>query len=151
MEDVPFAWGAAAKLKQTLLRTASELEGQISSRKSYSRHALTDWRGRYADEFEHEHMAITVNDAERIAAELRNCAEMLHELANLAREERQRRLVAREWKIEHDKWEAEQAKDNFIDDVGDVLGGDGEPQPPDLEEIIPQPMVATAPPCGTRG
>lgn len=47
-------------------------------------------------------MATTTGDARRIAAELRRCAEMLHQLANLARKEQGRREIAREWKRKHD-------------------------------------------------
>ena len=152
MEDVPFAWDAASKLKQELLRAAGKLEGQIPRRNSYARHALEDWRGRYAHEFEVEHMAYTTGDAQRIATALQNCAEMVHELANLARQEQDRREIARAWKRKHDAWEADQADDSVLDDLGDLLGGNDEPEPPDLPEIKPQTLVATSPPsCGERG
>jgi hypothetical protein len=149
-EDVPFAWDAASKLKRLFLRTADELEEQIPRRGSYGQHAKRDWRGRYANEFDN-HMSITTGDAGRIAAELRKCAQMLHELTQLAREEQQRREIARAWKVKHDAWEADQANDNVLDDLGDLLGGDDEPKPPDLPEIKPQPLVAEAPPTGERG
>jgi hypothetical protein len=34
----------------------------------------------------------------------------------------------------------------FIND----LDGNEEPEPPNVPEIIPQPFVATSPPCGSR-
>ena len=149
-EDVPFAWDAASKLKQAFLSTADELEEQIPRRSSYGQHAKHDWRGTYAKEFD-GHMRVTTGDAGRIAAELRNCAQMLGELAQLAREEQDRREIARAWKVKHDAWEADQANDNLLDDVGDFLGGDDEPKPPDMPEIKPHPLVAEAPPTGERG
>src|SRR4051812_8636419 len=142
--DVDFAWEAASRLKQSFLRAASELEAQIPRRNAYAGHALRDWRGRYADEFESEHMAVTARDAHRIAAECRRCAAMLEELARLAREEQQRRELARAWKTEHDAWEREQASHHglggLLDDIGDAVFGDGEPRPPDLPEIKPHPQ-----------
>jgi hypothetical protein len=153
--DVDFAWEAASRLKQSFLRAASELEAQIPRRNAYAGHALRDWRGRYADEFESEHMAVTARDAHRIAAECRRCAAMLEELARLAREEQQRRELARAWKTEHDAWEREQASHHglggLLDDIGDAVFGDGEPRPPDLPEIKPHPHIAHAPGISARG
>ena len=150
-EDVPFAWGAAAKLRQEFLRAAEELEGQVPSRNSYAQHALQDWRGRYAQEFEGEHMAITTGDARRIAAELRKCAQMLHELANLARKEQERRDVARAWQVKHDAWEREQSNDGFGENLWDSIAGDDEPKPPEVPEIKPEALVAASPPVKDRG
>ena len=77
---------------------------------------------------------------------------MLSQLANLARKEQDRRDVAMVWQREHEAWEREHVDDDFIDDLGDVLGGSDEPKPPDLPEIKPEPLVAEAPPrCGDRG
>jgi hypothetical protein len=149
-EDVPFAWDAASKLKHAFLRTADELEEQIPRRSSYGQHAKHDWHGRYAKEFD-GHMSVTTGDAGRIAAELRNCAQMLGELAQLAREEQDRREIARAWKVKHDAWQADQADDNLLDDIGDMLGDDDEPKPPEQPEIKPHPLVADAPPTGERG
>jgi hypothetical protein len=151
MEDVPFAWEAASTLRRSFLRAASELEQQIPRRTSYAALALRDWRGRYADEFEGQHMAVTRGDAHRIAAECRRCAAMLDQLAQQAREEQQRRELARAWKLEHDAWEREQADRDVVEKIGDLLGGDDEPKPPDLPEITPHPLVADAPAVGARG
>jgi hypothetical protein len=150
-EDVRFAWDAAARLKQSFLRAARELEDQIPRRDGYAEHALRQWRGRYADEFESEHMAVTARDAHRIAEECRRCAAMLEELAQQAREEQQRRELARAWKVRHDAWEREQAHRDILDKLGDLLGGDDEPAPPDLPEIRPHPHIAHAPGIGARG
>jgi hypothetical protein len=149
-EDVPFAWDAASKLKHAFLRTAEALEEQIPRRSSYGHHAKHDWQGRYAKVFDGD-MSVTTGDAGRIAAELRHCAQMLGELAQLAREEQHRREIARAWKVKHDAWKADHADDDLIDDIGDLLGGDDEPKPPDLPEIKPHPRVAEAPPTRDRG
>jgi hypothetical protein len=153
--DVPFAWDAASRLKHSFLRAASELEDQIPRRNAYAAHAMRDWRGRYAKEFEGEHMAVTARDAHRIAAECRRCAAMLEQLAQLAREENERRALARAWEAEHKAWEREQASHHGISgaiaDVGDALLGDDEPKPPELPEIKPHPLVSDAPGVGARG
>jgi hypothetical protein len=153
--DVPFAWDAASRLKHSFLRAASELEDQIPRRNAYAAHVMRDWCGRYAEEFEGEHMAVTARDAHRIAAECRRCAAMLEQLAQLAREEQQRRELARAWEAEHEAWEREQASHHgiagAIADVRDGLLGDDEPKPPDLPEIRPHPLVSDAPRVGARG
>jgi hypothetical protein len=149
--DVDFAWDAASSLKHSFLRAASELEDQIPRRHAYATHAMRDWRGRYAKEFEGEHMAATTGDARRIAAECRRCAEMLEELAQLAREENHRRALARAWEAKHKAWDQEHAHRNLLEMAGDLIGGDGEPKPPDLPETKPHPRVANAPGISARG
>jgi transposase len=155
LQPVPFAWDEASKLKQELLQAADELEGQIGARRADGREALEEWRGAYAREFEHEHMATTTGDAQRIAAALRDCAELLHGLANLARKEEERRQALREWQTAHDAWEREQASHDGIlgavKDIGDFFTGDDEPKPPDLEPITPKPINVHAPSVGHRG
>jgi hypothetical protein len=124
---VPFAWHAAAALKQSFLRAASELEAQIGKRTSYAEHAKRDWRGRYAQEFESEHMAAMRGDAHKLAAACRTCATMLEELAERARQERERRDLALAWQHEHEAWEREQAHRSLWEKAGDLLVGDDEP------------------------
>lgn len=150
-EDVPFAWGEASSLKHSFIRAARELRQQSKRITKYGDDALEEWRGRYAKEFEGEHMAITTGDADKIADECERCAEMLSQLANLAREEDDRRKVARAWKAEHDKWEEDQKNRGFGGWLEDTITGDDEPKPPDLPEIKPQPLVAKSPPVEGRG
>jgi hypothetical protein len=154
-QKVPFAWHAASALKHSFLRAASELEDQIGERASYAEAAKRDWRGRYAEEFESEHMTAMRDDARKLAAECRRCAGMLEQLAQLAREEQQRRELARAWEAEHRAWEREQASRHgiggVIADFGDAVLGDGEPKPPDLPEVRPHPLVSDAPAIGARG
>ncbi|MEA2154781.1 MAG: hypothetical protein QOE11_921 [Solirubrobacteraceae bacterium] len=149
--DVPFAWDAASRLKHEFERAADELDRQLRTRRHAADHAEQDWHGRYSSVFEHFHMGCTINDGRGIAQELRRCAQMLEQLANLAREENDRRRLARAWKVKHDAWEQAQKHDNLFDDLVDVVGGDGEPKPPNVPELKPQPFVATGPPGGERG
>ena len=153
--DVPFAWHAAASLKRSFLAAANELEGQVGERASYAEDARRDWRGRYAQEFESEHMAAIRRDAHTLAAACRTCAEMLEQLADRARQEQDRREVLRAWAAEHEAWEHEKASRHgvlgAIADVGDALLGDDEPKPPDLPEITPHPLVPDKPAIGGRG
>jgi hypothetical protein len=150
-QKVPFAWHAASALKHSLLRAASELEAQIGERTSYAEDAKRDWRGRYAQEFESEHMAAMRGDAHKLAAACRSCATMLEELADRARQEQERRDLALAWQHEHDAWERHQAHRDAIEKLGDLLGGDDEPKPPDLPEIRPHPHVPDIPAIGARG
>jgi len=145
-EDVKFAWGEASTLRQELLRAAMELEQQAKARSILAADAKEDWHGRYVSVFERQHMRCTIDDGFAIASALRNCAEMLHELAQLAREENKRAL-ARAWKDEHDEWE--RTHDSGFLGLGD-LNGNEEPKMPDLPEIIPQPLVASFPSVGSR-
>jgi hypothetical protein len=149
-EDVKFAWEAASKLKHEFERTAHELSDQARARRKLADHAKDDWHGRYVSVFERQHMSCTLKDAAALSKEMLRCAQMLHELSNLAREEDDRRKLARAWKVEHDKWEREH--DGGIVGFFKDLDGNEEPKPPDLPEIKPQPMVADSPPSsGHRG
>jgi hypothetical protein len=146
-EDVKFAWGEASALRHEMLRAATELEQQARARSTLAADAKEDWHGRYVSVFERQHMRCTIEDGFAIASELRNCAKMLHELAQLAREENRRRALARAWKDEHDEWE--RTHDSGFLGLGD-LNGNEEPKMPDLPEIVPQPLVASSPPVGSR-
>lgn len=150
-EPVRFAWREASDLKHEFVRAANILEAQLKARRSDANAAEKDWRGRYAEEFESEHMKITIGDATRFIVEFRLCAKMLEQLANLAREEDDRRQLAREWKEEHDKWEEEQRERSAGEKLLDWGLGDDEPKPPQKPEVKPQPFVASAPPVLNRG
>jgi uncharacterized protein YukE len=149
--DVEFAWGEASRLKHEFERAADELEGQLGSRRSQADHAERDWHGRYRSVFENIHMSCTIGDARGIVAELRRCAQMLEQLANLAREENDRRRQARAWKVKHDDWKRAKDHQGILGDIGDFLGGDDEPKPPNIPVVTPQPFVASEPPSNDRG
>ncbi len=150
-EPVRFAWDEADKLEAALESAADRLEAQIGGRARDGERALDDWRGNYAKLFREQHMHITITDAKAIAAALRKCAAMVRQLRELAEEEKERRRIALEWHNKHEAWERDQADDDALDNLGDLLGGSDEPKPPDVPEIKPKELVATSPPsCGER-
>jgi hypothetical protein len=150
-EPVDFAFDAASRLKQQFENAADELEGQLGSRRSAADHAKHDWHGRYVSVFEHSHMSCTISDGRGIAAELRRCAAMIHQLSELAKQEKHRRALACAWEVKHQEWQRQQAHRSFADKLWDGIAGDDEPKPPNLPEQRPQPFVATAPPTRERG
>lgn len=150
-KPVDFAWAEASKLKHSFIRAADVLGEQLSARRELGERALRDWRGVYAREFESSHMEITQSDAVRLIAEYTVAAEMVSQLANLAREEQERRDLAMVWKVEHDAWVEEQRERSAGEKLLDWGLGDDEPKPPQLPEIKPQPFVATGPPMMERG
>jgi uncharacterized protein YukE len=147
-EDVRFAFGPASALAAQLRSTASMLDARVPRMRSAAHHAKQDWHGSYAHTFD-RHMRICTGDAAKFVAALERAADMLDQLARLAREEQDRREIARAWKIEHDEWER-----NHDGGIGgflhDTLLGSGEPKPPNLPEIKPHPLVAESPPSGGR-
>lgn len=146
-EDVRFAFEPARALAAQLRRTASMLDQRVPRMRSAAHHAKQDWHGAYARKFD-QHMQICTGDAAKFAIALEHAAEMLDQLAQLAREEQQRREVARAWKIKHDEWKRNHhgGLGGFVHD----LFGDGEPKPPETPEIKPHPFVADHPPSGGR-
>jgi hypothetical protein len=149
-QPVQFAWSAAAALRASFERAAAELEGQIGTRRGSADHALHDWHGRYASDFEHGHMSCTVRDGRAIAADLRRCAQMLHQLAELARQEEVRRAAARAWKVKHDAWARAQNHQGILGGLHDLVLGDDEPKPPSIPEFKEPSMVAASPPTSER-
>jgi len=147
-EDVRFAWGPASEVTAQLRRTARMLDARVPRMRSAAHDAKEDWHGAHARRFD-DHMEICTSDAAKFVTALEQAAEMLDQLAQLAREEQNRREIARAWKIEHDEWER-----NHDGGIGgflhDTLLGSGEPKPPDLPEIHPQPLVAESPPSAGR-
>ena len=120
-EDVVFAWTAAATLSAEMRATAAELEAQIPRRNSLAGDAKRDWRGVYSGKFD-ERMAICTGDAGRLATAMRDAADKLDELAVLAREEQDRRVMARAWKAEHDAWQREQDDRGLFEKFTDGVG-----------------------------
>ena len=76
---------------------------------------------------------------------------MLHELANLARKEQDRREAMRAWQTEHDAWERDQADDGLATSFLKSIVGDGESKPPHLDPITPKHIEVNAPPVRHRG
>jgi uncharacterized protein YukE len=150
MKDLDFPWALAKQLSAEFRRAAGEIDGQIPRRNSMATHAKEDWRGTYARKFD-GHMEICTGDAAKLAAALEKAAATLDELAQLAREEQERRDIAQAWKVEHDAWEREQSNDGLLENAWDGIAGDDEPKPPDLPVKTPPTRTLPNPVRGGRG
>ena len=119
-EDVQFDWAGAARLSAELRSTAALLESQVPRRNSIAQSAKAEWRGAFSEQFL-DRMKICTKDAGRLADAMRTAAQGLDELAELARDEQDRRLRARAWKAEND---SESGVESFFEKV---TGTDEEP------------------------
>lgn len=130
-EDVQFNWDAAEKLAKELRSTADALYKQIGERKRIGARTgagpLAQWEGSYARQFD-ERLSICTSDADKFVISMREAAKNLDNLAKLAREEQQRRELAREWvkQQENQNW----FERNIADPVSDFFGGEDVPPPP---------------------
>ena len=120
-EDVRFAWGAATTLSADLRATANGLVAQIPRRNTLADTAKDEWRGVYAGKFTGR-MSICASDAHRVADAMREAANALDELAVLAREEQDRRELARAWKVEHDAWQRREDDKGMFESFTDGVG-----------------------------
>lgn len=100
-EDVQFDWLKAGDLASELRLTATELEFQVGERDRIRATARGVWQGRYGDEFDHR-VATCAGDAGRFVPSLRDAATNVDSLAELARQEQDRRVAAREWEASQD-------------------------------------------------
>jgi len=129
-QNVPFDWDTAEALVARLRSTASRLEGQIPSRDADAEDAREEWRGLYSFKFK-QRVQIGASDARAIAHAMQEAALKLEELARLAREEQDRRLVARQW-------EEDQRNKSLGERITDGLGltsyDDDRPPPVDYGE-----------------
>ena len=122
--DVEFNFGHARTLKSAFTNAASLLETQASSRSSLVTTAREEFRG-YFEELFASNARTAASDAEDIATALRNAAGFVEDLAQKAREENERRRLAREFIAEQ-----QHLKDKFgaLKDFHDSVMG--EPEPP---------------------
>lgn len=150
MTDIKFPFALASRLSAEFRRAASDLDAQIPRRNAMATHAKEDWRGTYSRKFD-GHMKICTSDAGKIASGLEEAAATLDELAQLAREEQERRDIAQAWKVKHDEWEREQSNDGALENAWDGLAGDDEPKPPDLPVKTPPTRTIPDPTTGGRG
>jgi uncharacterized protein YukE len=146
-EPIVFDAGAADDLAARFRATARTLRSQVSQRNSYADEARVDWEGVYEVKFG-ARMRVMATDSERLAEALDEAAGHVDEIKRLAEEEQERRRVAREWKVEHDAWQREQDDRSLLDKGLDLLGGDGEPKPPNLVPTDP-PRIPLPPPPPT--
>jgi uncharacterized protein YukE len=148
-EPIVFDQGAATALAARFRTTASELRSQVPHRNSLASAARVDWKGVYERKFG-ARMEVFGTDAGRLADAMEEAAGQVDELARLAKEEQDRRTAARAWKVEHDKWQKEQDDRSLLDKGLDLLGGDGEPKPPNLTPTEPPRIPIPAPPQAPR-
>jgi hypothetical protein len=95
--------------------------GPIEEDVRFARAAEQERRGVYAGKFTGR-MTICANDAHRVAAAMRDAADKLDELAVLAREEQDRRELARAWKVEHDAWQRREDDKGMFESFTDGVG-----------------------------
>ena len=118
--DLKFDWAGAARLSAELRSTAALLEGQVPRRNSIAQSAKSEWRGVFSEQFL-DRMKICTKDAGRLAEAMRQAASDLDELAELARDEQERRDKAQ-------AWEAENASEGALEKAWEGLtGGDEKP------------------------
>jgi len=96
-------------------------------------------------------MKICTSDAAKISTALEEAAATLDELAQLAREEQERRDTAQAWKVKHDAWKQEQSNDGLLENAWDGVAGDDEPKMPDLPVKTPPTRTIPSPVSGGRG
>ena len=121
MSDVEFDFGVSAAVKAAFRAVATKVSGQRGSRSSWRTTGLTDFKGHFAEVFRTNGQT-QLNDLDEVADRLREVATAIETVEQAAREENQRRQVAREW--------AQQQADRngverWIDDH--ITGGDDPP------------------------
>jgi hypothetical protein len=141
-EDVGFDWAGAQRLSAELRNTAGLLEGQIPHRNAIAQSAKSEWRGVFSEEFINNRMKICSGNAVQFAAAMRQAAQDLDALAEVARREQNRREQAREW-------EAEQQSENVAEKVFELVTGTDE-QPFGEAEIFPPSIQVRNPAAGAR-
>ncbi|MEA2233925.1 MAG: hypothetical protein QOD83_3741 [Solirubrobacteraceae bacterium] len=134
-EPVPFNWEVADALVARLNAGAGLLRAQRSRRTELAGKARTDWRGVYEGKFG-ARMTVCVTDAGRLADAMELAAKQVQELAQLAREEQQRREVAKQYERDLKAWQERRDNRNPLevgfDGVTEAFGADdGKPRPPD--------------------
>lgn len=130
-EPVRFNWNAAAALIAEFRSTANVLDQQVGGRRQIGAGARKQWEGSYAEQFDGR-TNICTGDAQRFVVSMRKAADDLEELARLAREEQQRRVLAREWVAQQERknW----FERNVVDPVKEIFGeADLPPPPPPVE------------------
>lgn len=153
-EPVPFDGQAAEALVTQLNARATLLRGQRSRRQALADTAKTDWRGVYEGKFG-ARMQICLTDAGRLADAMELAAKQVQELAQLAREEQQRRDVAKQYERDLKAWQERRDNRNpletGLDGVTEFFGADdGKPQPPNGPKSTPV-LTAQAPAPAGRG
>lgn len=125
--DVEFNFTHAESLKTAFTNAADALDNQVTSRASLVRTANKDFKGYFQTVFD-DNATTAAADATDLTTALRNAADLVNQLIEQAREENERRRIAREFR-------AEQDSENIIKKGWDWIFGDqdapvGEPSDP---------------------
>ena len=96
MSDVEFDFVVSAGLKDAFRAEASRLSGQRGSRAMWRTTGLTDFKGHFSEVFRSNGQT-QLADLDEVAGALLQVVAKVEELEQAAREENQRRKVAREW------------------------------------------------------
>src|SRR5919112_5906835 len=99
-KSVEFDWGVADALVAQLTARAALLRAQGDKRNPLAAKARTDWRGVYEAKFG-ERMKVCLTDAGDLAKAMEKAAKQVKELAKLAREEQERRNLAKQYVQDH--------------------------------------------------
>ena len=151
MADVEFDFGVSSAVKDSFRAEATRLSGQRGSRAVARTTGLTDFKGHFSEVFRTNGQT-QLSDLDEVAAALRLVTTKVEELEQAAREENQRRKVAREWAQEQaDRSGAHKWLDDHVfgnDDPPAVTLSDSGPS-----ASVPQPARAArqTPPPGSGG
>lgn len=114
--DVEFNFTHAESLKTAFTNAADTLDNQVTSRASLVTTANKDFKGYFQTVFD-DNATTAAADATDLTTALRNAADLVNQLIEQAREENERRRIAREFR-------AEQDSENIIKKGWDWIFGD---------------------------
>ncbi|MFL4474281.1 DUF6531 domain-containing protein, partial [Paeniglutamicibacter sp. MACA_103] len=140
--DVVFDNGTADALISAFNLAASSIEGQSGSRSSLVATAGTEFQGHFSQLFA-DNARVASADATELAARLREAADGARSLKEEARQENERRRLAREWKQRRD----ERQENALLRGWDMVFGEEDPPVGPPAQEVSIQ---ASAPVTGVR-
>ena len=147
-DPITFDFEAAERLAWEFRKAADLLNEHAPYRNGLATTARREWRGVFDVQFG-ARMIIYTADGHRLADAMDVAADQVDELARLAREEQDRRTVARQWKEDHDAWEREQENDGFFENFVDGFSSD-EPVEPELTPTDPPRIILVDAPPGIR-
>ncbi len=99
--DVEFNFTHAESLKTAFTNAADTLDNQVTSRASLVTTANKDFKGYFQTVFD-DNATTAAADATDLTTALRNAADLVNQLIEQAREENERRRIAREFRAEQD-------------------------------------------------
>ena len=101
--DLAFDFATANAVANAFENAANSLDRQGASRQAHENTAGNHFRGFFAEVF-HTNMSTARTDRSEVTDALRSVAKGIHDIAQAAREENNRRRVAREYVMKYDDW-----------------------------------------------